>query len=327
MNNANTANLMQWLESGGKLAPEAMRPQLGMHQNALLRKYEWEEIDAAVLDVARLNLPVSATLQGAGLTHNLGGLGTIISVYEQVSDMSDAELSMEGIKRGELGGLDFTPQSVPVPIVHKDFWITLRHLLASRNKGEALDTTMARVATRKVAEKVESMILNGSDKQLAGFKIYGLTTKPERIQKTAAQCGGGDFATEGNPYKTFLGAMGFLGAAAFGGPYGVFIARTQYLEVLHRLTDGSSLSELAAIQQGIPNISFITVADGLAAGSFTMFQLSSDVVDLAIAQDITPVQWDEMGGMMTNYRIMTALVPRIKHDANGASGLIHVTGC
>ncbi len=321
--------MMAWLNDGTPKGIKYARPVLGsrMFQNALLRKYEWEEIDRAVVDVTRQQLVAANDFRRLGLIRTLGGIGTTISTYEQLGDMSDAEISMEGITRGELGQVDYNPQSVPVPIIHKDFQISARHLAASRRLGDGLDVTNSQVAARRVRDKTESIIFNGTGKgQLAGYKIAGFRTKTERMQKTVSECGGGDWGTEGNPYKTIVGGIGFLAEAGFYGSYGVYIARAQYTESLHRLTDGSSKSELVAMQEGIPNISFFTPADALAAGEIIIWQLTGDVADLALAQDIATIQWDSQGGMLTDFRVMTVLVPRIKHDANGACGVLHITG-
>jgi len=323
---ASVMDFQTWLNDGGKDSAKLMRPVYGVHQNALLRKYEWEEIDASVVDVVRTTLVAAADFQRLGLIRPLGGLGTTVSVYEQLGDMTDAEVSMEGITRTQQDQPDYTPQSVPVPIIHKDFSFTARHLAASRRLGDAIDTTAAQTAARRVRDKIESMIFNGDSLSMKGYSIQGFTTKTQRITKTAAECGGGDFATEGNPYKVAVGGIGFLAAAGFTGRYGVYVARTQYHEMLHRLTDGSSLSEYQAILNGIPEIDFIRPADALTAGSVVIWQLSSDVADLAVAQDIVTLQWDMMGGMKTEFKVMTALVPRVKHDANGACGVLHVTG-
>jgi hypothetical protein len=42
---------------------------------------------------------------------------------------------------------------------------------------------------------------------------------------------------------------------------------------------------------------------------------------------LAPIQWTEMGGMITDFRIMAAQVPRIKYDANSNCGVLHATGC
>jgi uncharacterized linocin/CFP29 family protein len=330
-----------WLKSGGALDLGAMRPYINRRnepvayvngrerivQNALLRKYEWEQIDAAVLDVVRMpNVAVNDFLR-LGLTQPLDGLGVTISTYEQLGDMTAADLNMNGEVRGEQDRVTFQPQSIPVPLIFKDFELSLRHLEASRRGGgSSLDTTQARVATRLVQDRVDDMIFNGETKQLGANVIYGLTTKPERLQKTAAQCNGGDFGTSGNAFKTINGAISFLKALGYGGPFGVYLATTQYGQ-LNTLLSNTAVSELSAIVSQIPDLSFVKMADKLADEEMIVWQLSADVADLGVAQDVTPVQWDSLGGFLINYRIFTAVTIRVKHDANGKCGICHVNGC
>lgn len=320
--NAVLENSQQWLDEMGNLTLNNLRPHLGVHQNALLRHEEWLQIDAEVQDVVRTGLVGIQDLVTNGLTKPLGGLGTYISMYEQVSDMTEADVSMEGIVPGKDDRVTFTPQYVPVPIIHKDFSISQRMLLASRRQGEALDVTQARTATRIVRDKMESMLFNGLTKQFGGYSIYGYTTAPHRITGTAV----GDFGTAGNGYKTMVKALGALGAVGFQGPFMVYIAQTQYNELLNLISTSYERNELEVIKAGLPQIMDVKPAYALAAGSLVFVQMTKEVVDLAVAEDVTPVQWDEMGGMMTRFRIMTALAPRIKFDVNNVCGVLHYTG-
>lgn len=319
-------SLQEFLNDGGKLNLNAMRPVRGLHHNALLRKDEWEEVDAAVVDVARTELNGIADLVNANLVKPLGGIGTTISTYEQLGDMDDADVSMDGVVDGNDDRVTFTPQSIPVPILHKDFSLSLRHLEASRRMGESLDTTQVRVATRKVRDTAEAMLFNGHAKDLGGFKIYGYTNHPKRTNDTAANFGGGDFGTPGNGYKTITGMINRLAANGYNGPFGVYVSRVQYGELL-ALYGNNDLSELMVIKNSIPNISFIKASDALADGVTVVVQLTLDVVDLAIAQDIAAVQWDEKGGMLAKFRVMACLVPRVKFASNNKTGLATATGC
>lgn len=328
MNDAKILSPQQALaEYGSVLSLNNLRPHLGVHQNALLRKYEWEQIDAAVLDVVRTSLVGIQDLVSLGLVRPLGGLGTLISTYEQLGDMSAADISMEGIVDGTKDRVTFTPQSVPVPIIHKDFTLSLRHLEASRKMGEALDTTQVRVAARKVRDQMESMLFNGTTKNLGGYSIYGYTTAPHRLTDTAANYGGGDWGTAKNAYKTIAGMMTALNAKGFNGPFGCYAARTQFGQTLNTFGTTSDRSEYTVITQNIPGLSFLKASDQLTDGSVVLVQLTSDVVDLAIGQDVTAIQWAEMGGMLTQYRVMAALAPRIKFDSNNSCGVCHATSC
>jgi uncharacterized linocin/CFP29 family protein len=263
-----------------------------------------------------------------GLTQPLDGLGVIVSTYEQLGDMTEADVSMEGIVRGEQDRVDFTPQMIPVPLIYKDFSLSLRLLESSRRgNGEALDTTQARTAARRVRDKVDDIIFNGHATQLnTAGPIQGLLNKTQRIQKTSAECGGGDFGTSGNFYKTVNGAIGFLRELGYYGPYGVYLSTDQYAQS-NQLVSGTAISERTAVMQQLPDISFVNQAHKVTDAHMLVFQLTPDVADVAIAQDVTPVQWEGLGGFQLEFRVYTALTIRVKHDANGNCGLIDVSGC
>jgi uncharacterized linocin/CFP29 family protein len=299
-----------------------------VYQNALLRKYEWEVIDTAVMDVMRQPLIGIQDLISAGLTRPLGGIGVSVATYEQLSDMSPADVSMNVTpQKGEFDRVAFTPQSVPVPVISKPFSLDLRTLEASRRTGESLDVTQARVATLKVREALEDMLFNGSTIQMQNFKVYGYTNAPNRITDTAAGYGGGDFATDGNAHRTITGMIAALIAKGFYGPFGVYIAPTQYAQTLALTGANLTETQLSVLLRTIPDQKFIKRAPRLSDGITIVVQLTAEVVDLAIGQDITPLSWQEFGGLMSEFRVLMAAVPRIKFDANDACGVAIATNC
>jgi len=313
--------LRPWYPADQKEAA-ALRRNGGIQPNALLRKDEWKQLDTRVIDIARQRLIGVADLRSRGLTYALGGLGTLISEWEQMSDMSAAQIDMAGATRGEKDTLDFTLVGVPVPIVHKDYSLNIRRLLASRNLGNALDTLQAQVASRLVADTLEGLLFNGTSLVVDANPIYGYTTHPNRNTGTAD----GDFGTITNIFSTVNNMVIAAEADNYYGPYVLYVAKTQYAEMRAIYTDGSGQSAWQRCLDAIPQLVEIKPADTLAAGVLVLVTMLPDVVDLAIAQDITNVQWDEEGGMIQNYKVMSAMVPRIKADKEGRSGIVHYTG-
>lgn len=293
-----------------------------LRTNALLRHEEWLEIDRTVVDVARQRLNGIADLRQFGLVQQLGGLGTILSGYTQMGDMSSANVDMSGVTPGEEDRVDLDEVSVPVPIIHKDFRLNIRHLEASRRLGDALDTTQSQVATRKVVEMLESLLFNGSSLKVNANAIYGYTTHPSRNTGSAA----GDFGTISNIWTTVNTMVQALEGDYYFGPYGLYVAGTQYGEMRAVYTDGSGQSAMQRVLDTIPQIQFVKPSDTLTAGSLVLVQLTRDVVDLAVAQDIVPVEWDSLGGMLMHFKVMGAMVPRVKADADGKCGVAHYTG-
>lgn len=292
-----------------------------LRTNALLRKDEWKELDDAVQDVAREQLNGVADLQAAGLTQTLGGLGTLISEYEQIGDMSSADVDMAGETGGEEDTIAFTLIGVPIPIIHKDFRINIRRLEASRRSGDSLDTTQAQVAARKVRDELEDMLFNGEPIIVGGNNIYGYTDHPDRNTDT-----GSTWATLTNVYTDVNTWVSLCEAAGYFGPWGLYVARDQYAEAREVHTDGSGQSGIARVLENIPGLNFFKASDRLTAGEAVLVTLLRDVVDLAMAQNIITVQWSEMGGMITRFKVFAAMAARIKSDSAANSGITHGSG-
>src|SRR5262245_17649709 len=128
----------------------------------VLQKDEWKAFDDVVIQISRQRLRGIADLMARGLTRPLRNpLGTTQLEWERVSDMSPAIISMSGLTESQNDRVLFDLKSVPIPIVHKEFQINIRALMASRNRGESLDTTQLEVATRKVNEQLEALLFNG----------------------------------------------------------------------------------------------------------------------------------------------------------------------
>lgn len=326
---ASTVGYKEVKQNNGQIAREPVRQERpAVKQNALLRLYEWQEIDKAVLDVFRPAIVGISDLIAAGCTHPLGGLGTSVSIYEQLTDMTGADVSMT--VRGSMGEQDrpgFNPISVPIPIISKQFTLDARTLDASRRLGESLDVTGARTAAIKVRQMMEHILFNGSTAKLGANPIYGLTTAPNIFTGTAASYGGGVFTVDGNAHKSFQGALKSLMAAGFTGPWGIYADASAYSNMMHLTGANLQETQMSVILRTIPNLKFVHFSYELPANTTVLLQLTPEVVDLAIGLDVTPVQWMEQGGLLAEYRVMTAMAPRVKSDANNACGVVYITSC
>jgi uncharacterized linocin/CFP29 family protein len=312
---------------GLKKASHILRPQVGMHHNALLRKDEWLELDKIVLETAKTELNGVQDLVSAGLVKKLGGLGSKVSAYERIGEMTAANVSMSIDVPGEKDRLEYDLVNVPIPVIYKDFAFDLRDLQAARQSGDPLETDHVAAATRVVTESMESILFSGSSVQLGGYTIQGYTNKTGRIADTAGNFGGGDWGTAGNAYKTLRGMLDALRAIGFRGPFMAYAASTQYGQTLNYFDTTNPQSEKSVILQNMPEIRDIKPSFELSDGVCVLVQMTGNVVDLAVGFSLAPVSWAEMGGMVTQYRVMTAVAPRVKADANVHVGLAHASGC
>lgn len=306
--------------------------KIRVNATALLQYDEWKDIDRTVIEAATLRLIGIQDLRSAGLTHGLGSIGMTVSLWDRVSDMTEADVDMSAATQGQKDTIAYIPQFVPVPIVHKDFQLELRRLTASRQFGESLDVTAARIAGRKVAEKSEHILFNGDasiqvpDAALGSGIVYGYTTHPDRNLVDLQSTWDSLLSTENaRIIEDVMEMQAASREARHYGPWCLYIP-SNYESKMDEDYRGPNSSDTRTVRQRIMALSGITdvrVADYLPADEVVLVTLQSDVVDLAIAQDISTVQWSTTGGMVEEFKVMAVWVPRIKSDFDGRSGITH----
>jgi hypothetical protein len=63
----------------------------------------------------------------------------------------------------------------------------------------------------------------------------------------------------------------------------------------------------------------------MPADTVLMVELKSNTVRLVQGMGIQNVEWEDMGGFVTKYKVMTIQVPQIRSDKNGTTGIVHYT--
>lgn len=301
-----------------------VRTPRGILTNSLLREDEWKVIDQAVITASRAPLRVVQTLRSRGLTRQLGGLGTLMAQWYMRGEVTAANVSMtgQGINR-DLP--DLKQAGVPVPIISKEFAIDIRTLQASRRLGDGIDVAGAEEAARVVSEALDTMVLNGASSiVLHGSTIYGLTTHPQRNTDTAANYGGGDWGTITNIIPTVAGMVAAANADYHYGPFGLFIATTQYNQAALTFFADVGDTPLQRLQS-LPNIATVEMLPTLADGVVLLVDMTREVVELAEALPVQTREWASPDGMTSVFRVMTAVTVMVKADYNNRSGIVHAT--
>jgi hypothetical protein len=54
-----------------------------------------------------------------------------------------------------------------------------------------------------------------------------------------------------------------------------------------------------------------------------MVQMTPDVARAVNGMDITTVQWESVGGMRLNFKVMAIQVPQLRADHYGSCGVLH----
>lgn len=319
------------LKASGAVAMRLLQGDMdieGLRTLDVLRKEEWNRFDEKVIEVARRRLVGIGDLQAAGLTYPVeNALGVTRVEWEKMSFMEPAEVSMAGVTEGQRDRLEFNLDSVPLPIIHKDFQINIRALTASRKLGQPLDVSKVAVATRLVSEQAESILFNGLSFTANGSSIYGYTTALNRNTTTLTA----NWALVGTTGETIVDDVMTMVSDLIGdnmyGPYRMYVPTSYYNKLLEDYKANSDKTILQRILE-IPDIESVKQSKDLAdggAGEVLMIQMTSDVVDLIDGIQPTLVEWETHGGMVTNFKVMAILVPRMKSDYDTQSGIAHYT--
>lgn len=298
-----------------------------INTNATLRKDEWINLDQQILTSARERLVIVSDMMSAGLTYNAGGLGTMIAEWESASEITDAEIAMDGESKSNKDRQEFTLNGVPIPVVRKEFTIGQRALLASRTRGAALDITTGAEAARAVARASEKMVFNGTTMGAVksatnSYTIYGLTNYPNRATATIA-----DWANPATTPETILANIFAMvkeletNQRRFG-PYRLYIPGA-YLSRFREDFKANSDKTLMERVLDEASITDVRASDVLAVGNVVLVQMTSDVLDLAIASDLTTVQWQSGSGWTNNFQTYAAWAPRLKSDYDNRCGICH----
>lgn len=316
-----TKQLKAALMNGGALRAAALRTA------DTLKRDEWKVYDNAVLEESKIRLVGVQDLIKAGLVVNVpNALGKLVFGYEKMTDMDEAEVSLDGLSRSANDTLEFDLNQLPLPITHKDFFINLRKLAASRNGTEAIDTTNVRVATRIVAQAQEKMLFQGG-RSFGKLPIYGYTTEPNRNTDTFDGTKNWEDDTKTGPsfLKDVQSMIGMANSDRHYGPFQIYVPTGAGVLLDGDYNVGSANN--ASIRQRllqIEGVAGIKVADQLPTGNVVMVQQSADVVEWISGEQIQTVQWDEAGGFKINFKVFAIAVPLIRSDIAGRSGISHL---
>lgn len=325
-----------------------------------LRKEEWLQLDSVVVRAARFRLRAYADLSASNSFGGFNGMGKTILERETMSDPGEAIVDMDGLTEGRSDAPQFQLQGLPLPITHSDFWFSSRKLTISRNTGTPLDTVMGEASGRRVGEMIEKTTIGvttgitygGASTQITGYgrtsSVYGYLNFPARLTKTNITTPTGSNAAStladvlsmrqslinnkfygpfmlyhSNDWDTFLDNDYILS----GGNVATQTLRER-LKAIEGIQDVRRLDFLFGTAPTYPNnTSGLTPPGGnvditLKPFTWIMVQMTSDVARAVNGMDITTVQWESVGGMRLNFKVMAIQVPQLFADHYNDCGLL-----
>lgn len=326
-----------------------------------LRKEEWLELDRAVLRAARFRLRAWSDLSSANSYGGFNGMSKMILEHETMSDPGEAVVDMDGLTDGRTDAPKYQLEGLPLPITHSDFWFDSRRLMISRNTGTPLDSTLSESAGRRVAEMIEKTTIGvntgvtygGASTQTGGYgrtsSVYGYTNFPARLTKTnlTTPLGTNPEATladvlamrqslynnkfygpfviyHSNDWDTYLD-NDYMRLTSANNSVGGSMTLRDRLKKIDGITDVKRLDFLFASQLSASTGPGTDVDASLKPFTMIMVQMTPDVCRAVNGMDITTVQWESVGGMRLNFKVMAIQVPQLRADFYGNCGILHAT--
>ncbi len=294
--------------------------------NAYLNEKDWSRLDSEIAKRIAQRINILDDLMSANLERDWP-IGLYESEWGVSSERIEADVTLEFGSAVDSDRTDVKYYAVPVPIIHTTYDFGRRELETYQLSGRPIETFEAEEAATAVVEKAEDIIINGStDVNVGGNTIPGLRTLAARTTGTANAFGGGDFGTISNILDTVLGVYITLSGNRYYGPFNVYIANTQYIEMLNRYTDGTGMNALQVIEN-LPFVNFVKENDLVPDGEMVWYQPQSNVIDLLVAMGVENMRWEAPDQSRVYYAVMWSGVARLKTDYAGNAGIAHVTGC
>lgn len=287
-----------------------------------LRKLEWELLDKAIIPAAKPRLKLVGDLLQS-VPYNLPNpMGVTTIQYQQQSDVSEATLSLDGVRKSERDRPTFSLVNLPIPIIHKDFSYNIRELETSRRGGQPLDVVTAQLASRRVAEIAEQLAIGTIGFTSGSDNVYGLTNYPNRITYSMTNPTGGGW-TPPNTIADIL-AMQLASRQHYNfGPWKLYVSLNwaQYLD-----RDMSGYYQNKTLRQRIKDIEGITdivTLDYLTGYQMVMVQMDANNIQMIKGSMPSVIQWEGSGGFEVFFKVFAILVPWLRSDKYGNCGIVH----
>lgn len=302
----------------------------GNAENTTLLTGEWEMIDKTVHGVALSRMNLMNMFIGAGLSIPIDGLGVTKYTWNRTGQMGEARIDMDMNTEINNDRMEWDEQSLPIPIISSGWDINMRYLAASRKAGTPIDAIKAYWAAYRVAEKAESILLNGAGTfKAAGGSIYGLRNTPIALSETLQ----GDWSSDDYSGEEIVdevaGWVQVLKNQNHYGPFALIVPQRYSHKLGKDYKAESDISILERIKKidGIGQVSFTeqmnSEADGvLWANEVFLIELRKETVAILDGMGLTDFEWQKKGPFVKEHKVAMIRVPLFRNDMEDQTGLL-----
>lgn len=286
-----------------------------------LPKDVWGEWDRDGIMIQRDVLAVFNDLAAA--VSRTMPLGKLIHHFQQISDSSGVNISMDGRSKAKNDQPEYSYVGTPLPIVDSTFGFGWRQVLAAQTEGVSLDEGARMNSNRKVAEKLEDIVLNG-DSQIvvAGSQLYGLRNHPKRNTRSTGSTLNG--TTGANWVTEITATLKLLHGDNFRSPATIYLNWDDWFYATATEYTSGYPKKISQAVLEIPGIANILPCSKVPANNIIALVKSREVVSLLNGMPMmTRAQARHNPEDDYNFVVMAASALEIKYDANDQCGVAH----
>ena len=246
----------------------------------------WDLIDGAVIGAAK------SQLAGRRVLELVGPLGLGVQVIPRGEQCAETEVRFRDTAAGMT-----VPQSLPLPMLHAEFALSIRAIAATEETKAPLDLAPAVMAAIACARLEDELVFQGN----GALGIEGLLSSPE-----SARVKLGDWAKLGTAADDLIKAVSALDAAGFPGPYTAALAPGLYNALL-RAYPQTDMTQMEHAKQIITD--GLVKAPALASGGVVL-ATGAQFAAIVLGQDMAITY---VGPTATTYEfvVVESLTPRI----------------
>jgi len=290
--------------------------------NALpLPKDVWGLWDREALEIQRTSLAVFNDLS-ATLSMPMP-IGKLVHHFQTVSDSGQVNVSLDGRGKGRIDQPVFEYHGTPLPIIDSPFGYGWRQVAAARTEGFSLDAAGRTNSMRRIAEKAESLMLNGDATIVVGADpLYGLRTHPRRNTRTTGQALNG--ATGAQWVAEMVATVKLLHADNFKVPATIYLNFDDWFYASHTEFTAGYPKTIAQKVMEISGISAIVEADSINPGEIIAVVKDRNVLQVLNGMPMTTrAQFRANPEDDYNFVTMAAVALEIKFDSAQNCGIAH----
>lgn len=287
-------------------------------------------LDRAVVEVGLQRLTLVADLLAAGLTYPLADPLSVAQLeWNSTNKIGAAQRTMNPQSRGENKLPIVTPNRLPIYLTTDEFEIDIRTLKTSQRVGTPLDTSIAKQCVRAVNEAIEDAAINGAttldgqDLKVAGYSAPGLLNAPGAEAQVLTAAAWSTAPVGSTVFTQVMAMIALLQANKKFGPYRLYVPTVvgNALDADYNSTNNAQGLTIRQRLLQIESLQAVRVADLLPATKVILVQMTSDVVDIVVGQPPTIIPWTSLDGFAIHNLIMAIMIPRVRSDYNGDSGV------